>query len=44
MDLGLVAQYLLNGIVLGVIYSMVAVGFTLFLAYLTSSSSRTGMS
>lgn len=34
MDIGLVAQYLLNGIVLGVIYSMVAVGFTLFFGVL----------
>lgn len=34
MDLGLVAQYLLNGIVLGVIYAMVAVGFTLFFGVL----------
>ncbi len=34
MDFGLVAQYLLNGIVLGVIYAMVAVGFTLFFGVL----------
>jgi len=34
MDFGLFAQYLLNGIVLGVIYSMVAVGFTLFFGVL----------
>jgi branched-chain amino acid transport system permease protein len=34
MDLGFIAQYLLNGIVLGVIYAMVAVGFTLFFGVL----------
>ncbi len=34
MDFGFVAQYLLNGVVLGVIYAMVAVGFTLFFGVL----------
>ena len=34
MDPGFIAQYLLNGIVLGVIYAMVAVGFTLFFGVL----------
>ncbi|HEV8645155.1 MAG TPA: branched-chain amino acid ABC transporter permease [Burkholderiales bacterium] len=34
MDLGLVGQYLLNGLMLGVIYAMVAVGFTLFFGVL----------
>ena len=34
MDPGLFGQYLLNGIMLGVIYSMVAVGFTLFFGVL----------
>lgn len=34
MDAGFIAQYLLNGIVLGVIYAMVAVGFTLFFGVL----------
>jgi branched-chain amino acid transport system permease protein len=34
MDVGLAGQYLLNGVVLGVIYAMVAVGFTLFFGVL----------
>ncbi len=34
MDLGLAGQFLLNGLVLGVIYAMVAVGFTLFFGVL----------
>ena len=34
MDIGLVAQYVLNGLMLGIIYAMVAVGFTLFFGVL----------
>jgi branched-chain amino acid transport system permease protein len=34
MDLGLAGQYVLNGLMLGVIYAMVAVGFTLFFGVL----------
>jgi branched-chain amino acid transport system permease protein len=34
MDPGLIGQYLFNGIMLGVIYAMVAVGFTLFFGVL----------
>lgn len=34
MDIGLAGQYLLNGLILGVIYAMVAVGFTLFFGVL----------
>ncbi len=34
MDIGLIGQYLLNGLMLGVIYAMVAVGFTLFFGVL----------
>ncbi|HWQ38971.1 MAG TPA: branched-chain amino acid ABC transporter permease [Burkholderiales bacterium] len=34
MDLGFAGQYVLNGVVLGVIYAMVAVGFTLFFGVL----------
>lgn len=34
MDLGLLGQYLLNGLMLGIIYAMVAVGFTLFFGVL----------
>lgn len=34
MDFGLLSQYLLNGLVLGVIYAMVAVGFTLYFGVL----------
>ncbi|HVY08297.1 MAG TPA: branched-chain amino acid ABC transporter permease [Burkholderiales bacterium] len=34
MDAGLAGQYLLNGLMLGLIYAMVAVGFTLFFGVL----------
>ena len=34
MDFGLAGQYVLNGLMLGVIYAMVAVGFTLFFGVL----------
>lgn len=34
MDLGLIAQFLANGIVLGTMYALVAVGFTLFFGVL----------
>lgn len=34
MDIGLAGQFLLNGLMLGVIYAMVAVGFTLFFGVL----------
>ena len=34
MDPGLIGQYVLNGLMLGVIYAMVAVGFTLFFGVL----------
>jgi len=34
MDVGLLGQYLLNGLMLGVIYALVAVGFTLFFGVL----------
>ncbi len=34
MDLGLLAQYLFNGLMLGTIYAMVAVGFSLFFGVL----------
>jgi len=34
MDLGLLGQYVINGLMLGVIYAMVAVGFTLFFGVL----------
>lgn len=34
MDLGLLAQYAFNGVMLGMIYAMVAVGFTLFFGVL----------
>jgi branched-chain amino acid transport system permease protein len=34
MDLGLIAQYLANGILLGTMYALVAVGFTLFFGVL----------
>ena len=30
MDVGLFAQYVMNGLMLGVMYALVAVGFTLF--------------
>lgn len=34
MDVGVFSQFLLNGLVLGVVYAMVAVGFTLFFGVL----------
>jgi branched-chain amino acid transport system permease protein len=34
MDIGLLGQYLVNGLMLGVIYALVAVGFTLFFGVL----------
>lgn len=34
MDIGLLGQYVLNGLMLGMIYAMVAVGFTLFFGVL----------
>lgn len=34
MDISLLAQYVLNGLMLGIIYAMVAVGFTLFFGVL----------
>lgn len=34
MDIGIVAQQLFNGLMLGVIYSMIAVGFSLFFGVL----------
>jgi branched-chain amino acid transport system permease protein len=34
MDIGLLAQYVFNGLMLGMIYAMVAVGFTLFFGVL----------
>lgn len=34
MDPGLIAQYVFNGLMLGIIYAMVAVGFTLFFGVL----------
>jgi branched-chain amino acid transport system permease protein len=34
MDLGLFAQYVMNGLMLGMIYALVAVGFTLFFGVL----------
>ena len=34
MDVGVLSQFLLNGLVLGVVYAMVAVGFTLFFGVL----------
>src|SRR6516164_9345965 len=34
MDLGLFAQYVMNGLMLGVMYALVAVGFTLFFGVL----------
>ena len=30
MDAGLLAQYIMNGLMLGMMYALVAVGFTLF--------------
>ncbi len=34
MNVGLVAQYLMNGLMLGMMYALVAVGFTLFFGVL----------
>src|SRR3990170_1722084 len=34
MDLGLLAQYVMNGLMLGMMYALVAVGFTLFFGVL----------
>src|SRR5215470_1786401 len=34
MSLGLLAQYLINGMMLGMMYALVAVGFTLFFGVL----------
>src|SRR6188472_2451410 len=34
MDVGLFAQYVMNGLMLGMMYAMVAVGFTLFFGVL----------
>jgi branched-chain amino acid transport system permease protein len=34
MDMGLLAQYVMNGLMLGMMYSLVAVGFTLFFGVL----------
>ena len=34
MDAGLLAQYLMNGLMLGMMYALVAVGFTLFFGVL----------
>ncbi len=34
MDLGLLAQYVMNGLMLGIMYALVAVGFTLFFGVL----------
>lgn len=34
MDIGLLAQYLMNGLMLGMMYALVAVGFTLFFGVL----------
>jgi branched-chain amino acid transport system permease protein len=34
MDLGLLAQYIMNGLMLGMMYALVAVGFTLFFGVL----------
>jgi branched-chain amino acid transport system permease protein len=34
MDIGILSQFVLNGLVLGVVYAMVAVGFTLFFGVL----------
>ena len=34
MDIGLIAQHTVNGLMLGLIYSLVAVGFTLFFGVL----------
>ena len=34
MDVGLLAQYVMNGLMLGMMYALVAVGFTLFFGVL----------
>ena len=34
MDAGLLAQYIMNGLMLGMMYALVAVGFTLFFGVL----------
>ena len=34
MDVGLLAQYIMNGLMLGMMYALVAVGFTLFFGVL----------
>src|SRR6185437_6243461 len=34
MDAGLIAQYIMNGLMLGMMYALVAVGFTLFFGVL----------
>src|SRR3990170_8355711 len=34
MDVGLLAQYVVNGLMLGMMYALVAVGFTLFFGVL----------
>jgi len=34
MDLGLLAQHIMNGLMLGMMYALVAVGFTLFFGVL----------
>ena len=34
MDVGLLAQYVMNGLMLGMMYTLVAVGFTLFFGVL----------
>ena len=44
MDLGLFAQYVMNGLMLGMMYALVAVGFTLFFGVLDVISSRMGTS
>ena len=34
MDVGLLSQYIMNGLMLGMMYTLVAVGFTLFFGVL----------
>ena len=34
MDVGLLAQYVMNGLMLGMMYTLVAIGFTLFFGVL----------
>ena len=34
MTVGLVAQYVMNGLMLGMMYALVAIGFTLFFGVL----------